>query len=1595
MNPFRFSVRVFSRVAATCSSAFLRNAFILSSAVAMAALHPLADAQTVVTTIGTGTAPKAAAVNPLTNKIYVANSGSGSVTVIDGNTAGAATVTVGSNPSALAVNPATNKIYVANQGDGTVTVIDGVTNSTTGITVGSTPSAVAVNPSTNRIYVANSGSGSVTAINGSTGTVVTTISVGTTPVAIAVNPVTNRIYVANSGSSSVSIIDGVANTATTVAAGTQPSAIAVNPAVNKAYATNLGGGITIIDGSNVSTTVVANASSAVTVNPVTSKVYAANTASNSITQVDVNNLAGTVPAGPTTTHATAVAVDPQTNTIYVADGGGAAGRLTALNGTNNSILAFLATGLGPSALALNPVTHRLYVVDQARNDVTVIDCASNAAASIAVGGSPTSVALNPATNKIYVANGLDATVTVVNGANNSTSLVTVGATPAAVDVNPITNKIYIANEGDNTVSVIDGATNIASTVSVGNLPEALAVNPATNKIYVANTLDGTVSVIDGVTNTAATVTVGLSPLSISVNSATNKIYVANFGDGTVSAIDGVTGATTTITVGTHPHAIAVNSITDNIYVANESGTVTVIDGTTSATTSVTAGTLPFAIAANPFTNKIYVTNLNSGDITVIDGVTNSPSTIPAGTKPGAVAVNPVTNKIYVVNRGDGISNGSLTIIDGATDTTSTITAGLQPAPIAINPVTNNVYVVGQSSNDLLILSPLPLQATPLSTTVTPLPGNTTTSSTPSFQFSATSTFAPTAPPVRGVYFQFDTWQGTWIAASNNGGTFSGTAPALSAGTHVLYALAVDGQHGTSTVTGGNSNPLTGTIASYLFRDTATGNATTTTVSSSLNPSDTGQSITFTANVTSVAGTPSGTVTFFDGSSSLGASSLVGGQATLSSSALSAGSHSITANYSGNTTFGGSVSAVLTQTVNGQATSTVLTSSLNPSTVGDSVTFTAAVTGTGGTPTGTVKFFDGTSNIGSGTLTAGQATLALSALTAGSHSITAAYQGDSTFNPSTSASVTQEVDGDPTTIALASSLNPSAFGQSVTFNATVTSAAGTPSGTVTFFDGAAAIGTGALVNGQVTFTTPDLTAVVHSITATYSGNATFAASTSASVNQTVNTANTSTALSSSANPASVGQAVTFTAAVTSAGGTPTGAVLFFDGANQVGTGTLNAAGQAAFTTSTLALGAHPMTASYQTDGNFASSTSVALSQSINSATATTTTLATSANPARFAQSVTFTATVSGGAGTPTGTVNFFDGSTSIGSGILSAGKATVSTALLGVGVHSITAQYAGTVSFTTSTSAVLSQSVIPAATTTAVSASTNPVNAGVSVTFTAAVTTAGGTPSGTVSFLDGTANLGTGTLDVGGHAIFSTSALTTGLHSITAKYSGSTNFSVSTSAALVETVNTPPPPDFTIGPSTGGATTATVKAGQQASYSLAMGLANGSIGSVNVNIICSGAPAKASCVVPAGSVAVSDLVPTIFTVNVTTTANAALLPLGSSKPREPLKMMPLISTLVIGSLLFWAIVTRNVRSKLGYGFQVRKFAPALPAFALLISLAVIAGCGGGGGGGPVITPTPSPTPTPTAAGTPPGTYTLTITVTSSSNTHVQQLTLTVQ
>jgi hypothetical protein len=188
---------------------------------------------------------------------------------------------------------------------------------------------------------------------------------------------------------------------------------------------------------------------------------------------------------------------------------------------------------------------------------------------------------------------------------------------------------------------------------------------------------------------------------------------------------------------------------------------------------------------------------------------------------------------------------------------------------------------------------------------------------------------------------------------------------------------------------------------------------------------------------------------------------------------------------------------------------------------------------------------------------------------------------------------------PTSTGLASSVNPSSYGQSVTFTATVkASFGGVPNGSVQFKDGNSVIGTAGLNgSGVAQLSTAALSVGVHSMTAVYLGNSHFVGSTSSSLKQTVNKAKTTTSLVSSQNPSIKGKPVTFTATVHPAfGGAPSGKVTFKDGVTVLGSVVVNATTHTAkFTTGKLSVGTHHITANYGGDTNFLSSASVVLKQ----------------------------------------------------------------------------------------------------------------------------------------------------------------------------------------------------------------------------------------------------------------------------------------------------------------------------------------------------------------------------------------------------------------
>lgn len=645
-----------------------------------------------------------------------------------------------------------------------------------------------------------------------------------------------------------------------------------------------------------------------------------------------------------------------------------------------------------------------------------------------------------------------------------------------------------------------------------------------------------------------------------------------------------------------------------------------------------------------------------------------------------------------------------------------------------------------------------------------------------------------------------------LSGTGNTKTLKFGIKTLKTGTHSMKAVySGDVSNASST-----SAVLTQTVAVSVFAAMSGPSlySTTTIVSANINASNVGQAVTFKAEIIgddSALDCPDGTVTFKDGGTVIASGVAINeycdgvafnsSNALFTTSALSAGLHYITATYSGGGDSAGSTSLTYYQTVNSPAptsTSTSVSSSTNPSTFGAAVAFTATVSGSQ-TPTGAVTFMDGATTIGTATLTGSgntkTATLSTAALSVAAHSITAAYSGDTLNAASTSAALTQTVNPASTSTNIYSSWNPSKAGDTVTFTATVNGYA--PTGAVTFKDGASTIGVGTLSGGSATFTTSGMVTLgTHAMTAVYSGDGSNQASTSGVLTQTVTKGQTWVSVASNANPSAPGSAVTFTAAVTNVSGLPiTGTVTFQDGATAIGTGTV-AAGSATLTTSSLASGSHSITAVYGGDTQNLSGTSGAIAQTVNSPSATSTSVSSSANPSGSGASITFVAMVTGT--NPTGAVTFMDGGTTLGTGGLSGSgnsrSASYTTAAMASGSHSITAQYGGDTGNASSTSSALTQSVNPASSSTSVSSSVNPSMSGAAVTFTATVY--GNAPTGTVTFMDGAPSAMAVVNVSAGSAVFTTSTLTVGAHTITAVYSGDTSNASSTSANLIQTVNNP-------------------------------------------------------------------------------------------------------------------------------------------------------------------------------------------------------------
>jgi predicted thioesterase len=959
------------------------------------------------------------------------------------------------------------------------------------------------------------------------------------------------------------------------------------------------------------------------------------------------------------------------------------------------------------------------------------------------------------------------TPTLTVGPNPTTfgTPVTVTETIPVVNGTPATGTVIFSQNGTvigtGTINAQGIASFTTSTLPVGNDPitatyggdtnyASISSGPVTEVINKANGAD-TLVVSPDPANFGSTVTITDTVPTVGGVAPTGTVTFTNNGTviGTAPIVNGVaTLTTTTLPVGSDPISAAYGG--DNNYAPVTTGPVNEV--------VVVTGTTPVLGATpNPTTFGTPVTLTES--IPGINGVT------PTGT-------------VQFFDNGTLIGTGTVNAQGVATLVTSTLPIGTDQITAKYSGDTN--YAAGTTGPLNVVIN----KAAPVDT-LTSAPTPTT------FGTQVTETF--TVPLINGVV-------PTGLVSFYNGTTLIGTANVNASGVATITTSTLP--VGTDTITakypGDNTYaPASPTATEVVGLATGTGD----TLSTNPNPSTFGQSVTITETLPTVGGVaPTGTVTFYNNGAQIGTGTVTNGVATLNISTLPAGSDLITATYSGDGNYATVNSGPVTQVVNNTNGTSNLTANPNPGTFGVPVTLTEKITPINGLcPNGPATFLNGGVAIGTGaiSLTGGQcvATLTTSTLPVGTNTITATVPASNGFGPTNSGPLSLVINKAPGTgDTLSTNPNPSTFGQTVTLTEVLPTVNGAaPTGTVVFTYNGTTIGTGTVANGIATATTSTLPAGSDPITATYSGDANYATVTSGPVVQVVNAGSTSATLAVGPNPSTFGTPVTLTETIAPINGScPVGPATFLNNGASIGTGVIaltNGACIATLTTSTLPVGTDSLTATVPGNGSFSPITSGPVALVVNKANGADT-LATNPNPSTFGTNVTITDTIpTVGGVAPTGTVNFYDFGTLIGTGTVTNGVATLVTGTLPVGTDSITATYLGDANYAQVITAPVNQVVTPVPTTATLAAGPNPTTFGTQVTITETIPVVNGTPAtGIVTFLSNGNVIGTGTINAQGVASITSTTLPVGTDPITATYPGNTNYTAVNSGPVNEIVN---------------------------------------------------------------------------------------------------------------------------------------------------------------------------------------------------------------
>ena len=754
------------------------------------------------------------------------------------------------------------------------------------------------------------------------------------------------------------------------------------------------------------------------------------------------------------------------------------------------------------------------------------------------------------------------------------------------------------------------------------------------------------------------------------------------------------------------------------------------------------------------------------------------------TMTAGAALPPLTGTVTGLVNGDTV--GTTIIVTYSTTATSSSPAGTYPITATVTGSSANKYQVVVNAGTLTI-SPATAQ------TLTVTANN------------ATRVFGAANPTFTGS-----------ITGAQNGDTFT-----ESFSTSATTSSNVGSYPIVPAASGTNLGNYTVDIVNGTLSVTA---ASTTTTLSAPGSTTYNAGITLTATVASSAGTPTGTVTFYNGATAIGTGTLNGsGVATLSTATLPVGTDSLTATYATAGNFSGSTSPASSISVT-QASQTITFPAIASRAYGSAPFAVSATSSAGSGYAVTITVQSGPAGINGGTVSlSGVGTVVLQASQAGDKNYSA-------------ATATQSFQVTPAPLTVSANNASRAYGAAnPVFSGTVTGAVGSDSFTESFTTTATTssnVGSYPIV--------PAVTGPQANYTVTIVNGA-----------LTVTGAATTTTVSAPGT-AGYGNSVTLTATVASTGGTPTGTVTFNSGTTGLGTGTLNGGGVATLSTTTLPVGTDSIMASYAAAGNFSASTSPAISITVSTASQTITfspipsrpygsgpftVTATSSLGSSYPVTITVQsgpAVINGGTvsltgagtvvlqatqpgdtdhGAATATQSFqvtplpltvsannasrafgaanpvFTGTVTgaLGGDSFTESFTTTATGTSNVGSYPIVPAVTGPKSNYTITIVNGTLTVAAAATTTILSAPTS-ANYGSNVTLTATVASTAGTPAGTVTFLSGSTALGTATLNGAGTATLSTAALPAGTDSVTASYGALGNFAGSVSAATTITIN---------------------------------------------------------------------------------------------------------------------------------------------------------------------------------------------------------------